>query len=188
MRLSPIVATLRLKCPKFYGRVAGAAQMKSLPETAKMLLPAAYVVPSNDDASENKSQTDYWQDVTEGFAVIVVLNSSPDERGQAAAFDAVHDVRAELWSALLGLNPEPDNGDVIEYAGGQVVAMDAARLYYQFDFTRKREISESETRQNTDLEELPELDIISIDVDFIDPGNGPDGNIEHHTELTIPSE
>ncbi|WP_038926706.1 phage tail terminator protein [Dickeya ananatis] len=188
MKLSPIVATLRQKCPKFAGRVAGAAQLKALPDVAKMHLPAAYVVPSNDDAGENKSQTDYWQDVKEGFAVVVVLNNTADERGQAAVYDAVHDIRTELWTALLGLNPEPENGDVIQYVSGQVVAMDAARLYYQFDFVRNREISEEDTRQNADLGELPDLTSVSLDVDFINPGNGPDGVIEHHTEFTPPHE
>ncbi|GJH64991.1 hypothetical protein ECZC04_55510 [Escherichia coli] len=45
--------------------------------------------------------------MTEGFSVIVVLSNERDEKGQWAAYDAVHDVRRELWKALLGWMPDP---------------------------------------------------------------------------------
>ncbi|EOD3510560.1 head-tail connector protein [Cronobacter sakazakii] len=32
---------------------------------------------------------------------------------------------------------------------------------------------------------VPDLETLSINVDFIEPGTGPDGNIEHHTEITF---
>ena len=44
MKLAPIIAALRARCPEFQNRVAGAAQFKDLPEVGKMKLPAAYVV------------------------------------------------------------------------------------------------------------------------------------------------
>ncbi|EGF6397987.1 hypothetical protein IBT20_004511 [Salmonella enterica subsp. enterica serovar Rottnest] len=44
---------------------------------------------------------------------------------------------------------------------------------------------ESGTRQQDDLDGLPDLKTLSIDVDFIEPGTGPDGDIEHHTEITF---
>ncbi|EIO6340410.1 hypothetical protein LQY93_002755 [Escherichia coli] len=43
------------------------------------------------------------------------------------------------------------------------------------------------TRQQDDLNSLDELRTLAIDVDYLDPGNGPDGDIEHHTEITLPS-
>ena len=64
MKLAPIIAALRARCPIFENRVAGAAQFKDLPEVGKMKLPAAYVVPGDDSPGEQKSQTDYWQDLT----------------------------------------------------------------------------------------------------------------------------
>ncbi|MEA7543813.1 hypothetical protein ONO12_26325, partial [Salmonella enterica subsp. enterica serovar Montevideo] len=42
-----------------------------LPEVGKLKLPAAYVVPGDDSPGENKSQTDYWQELKEGFSVVV---------------------------------------------------------------------------------------------------------------------
>ncbi len=92
MKLTPIIAALRARCPLFENRVGGAAQFKAIPEAGKLRLPAAYVVPSEDVTGEQKSQTDYWQDLTEGFSVIVVLSNERDEKGQWASYDAVHDV------------------------------------------------------------------------------------------------
>ncbi|HHX1704960.1 TPA: phage tail terminator protein, partial [Salmonella enterica] len=50
----------------------------------------------------------------------------------------------------------------------------------------KYEITEEDSRQQEDLDVLPDLKTLSIDVDFIEPGTGPDGNIEHHTGITLP--
>lgn len=185
MKLSSVIAALRTRCPRFGGNVAGAAEFKAIPETGKMRLPAAYVVPTEDITAEQKSLTDYWQNVTEGFAVVVVLDNTRDERGQSAGYDAVHDVRAEIWRALLGWEPD-ENAGPVAYAGGQLLDMDRGRLYYQFEFTLVREITEEDTRQQEDLNTLDEFKTVVIDVDYINPGNGPDGNIEHHIEIQTP--
>ncbi|EPY8314661.1 phage tail terminator protein, partial [Salmonella enterica subsp. enterica serovar 4,[5],12:i:-] len=73
----------------------------------------------------------------------------------------------------------------IQYAGGMLLDLNRHELYYQFDFTVKYEITETDTRQQDDLDGLPDLKTLSIDVDFIEPGTGPDGDIEHHTEITF---
>ncbi len=182
MKLTPIIAALRARCPLFEHRVGGAAQFKAIPDVGKLLLPAAYVVPADDTPGEQKTQTDYWQDLTEGFSVIVVLSNDRDERGQWASFDAVHDVRRDVWKALLGWEPDPDAGPVC-YAGGTVLELNRAELYYQFDFTVVREVTEEDTRQQDDLAALDAFNTLSIDVDYIDPGAGPDGQIEHHTDI-----
>ncbi len=59
-------------------------------------------------------------------------------------------------------------------------------LIYQFDFSVISELTEDDTRQQDDLNSLDELRTLAIDVDYLDPGNGPDGDIEHHTEITLP--
>lgn len=186
MKLSPVIATLRANCLFFENRVAGAAQFKDLPEVGKMSLPAAYVVPGDDAAGEQKSQTDYWQDLTESFSVIVFVSNGRDERGQFASYDVVHDVRQQLFKALLGWDPE-NCGSPIHYLGGTLLDVNRYELSYQFDFAALRELSEDDTRQQDDLDSLDEFKTLAIDVDFIDPGAGPDGNIEHHTEINLPS-
>lgn len=105
MKLTPVIAALRARCPYFENRVAGAAQFKNLPEVGKLRLPAAYVVPGDDSPGENKSQTDYWQELKEGFSVVVILSNGRDERGQFASYDVVDDVRQMLFKTLLGWKP-----------------------------------------------------------------------------------
>lgn len=184
MKLSLIVAALRARCPMFSERVAGAAEFKNLPETGKMTLPAAYVLPADDTTAPQKSQTDYWQTVTEGFSVVVVLDNTRDFRGQAASYDAIDAVKRSLWKALLGMRPDTDS-DIVTYAGGQLLDMDRGRLYYQFDFTCAMEITEEMTRQQDELDALDAFNEMDVGVDFIDPGNGPDGSIEHHTKFNL---
>lgn len=182
MKLSLIIDALRQYAPSFKGRVAGAAEFQALDGNGKMMLPAAYVIPTGDTVEQQESQTDYYQKVHQGFAVVVVLDNRRDLRGQKAAFDAVDAMRAELFAALLGWEPDADTHP-ISYDGGQVVEMNRAALYYQFDFVAMREITEEDTRQARDLANLKPLESVVIDVDFIDPGDGPDGVIEHHTEI-----
>ncbi|MDA8498775.1 phage tail terminator protein [Citrobacter sp. Igbk 17] len=186
MKLSPIIATLRARCALFQNRVAGAAQFKDLPDVGKMIFPAAYVVPGDDSPGEQKSLTDYWQTIREGFSVIVFVSNSRDERGQFASFDVVDEVRQSLFKALLGWNPK-EHGNPITYDGGTLLDVNRHELIYQFDFVVESELTEDDTRQQDDLNALDEFKSLSIDVDFIDPGNGPDGNIEHHTEFTLPT-
>ncbi len=190
MKLTPIIATLRARCPVFDNRVAGAAQFKNLPDTGKLRLPAAYVVPGDDNASEQRSQSDYWQTISEGFSVIIFVSNGVDERGQSASFDVVHDIRNMLFRALLGWNPEP-TGNPITYDGGTLLDVNRHELIYQFDFRVDTELTENGdegeggfiSRQRDELNDLGELETLSVEVDFIDPGTGPDGEVEHRLVL-----
>lgn len=185
MKLTPIIATLRARVPRFRNNVAGAAQFKNLPQVGKMVLPAAYVLPADDETGEQDSMTDYTQTLEEGFSVVVALDNTPDERGQNAAFDAVHTLRAELWKALLGWLP-PESGGPIYYIGGRVLQLDRNRLYYQYDFAAAYQIDQDDTRLPGDMEAWPEFETLAIDVDFIDPGGpGPDKNIEYQTQFQV---
>lgn len=178
MKISPIITALRQRCPMFAGRVAGASEFKPLPEGAKLALPAAYVIPLDDSAEEQRSKTDYWQSITDGFAVIVAINNSQDERGQAAN-DLVEVSREVLWKALLGWAPE-QKYEGIAYEGGNLLRMDRGVLYYQFEFSARFEITEEQTRQWEELQALPDFDGVSgygdgkWGVDYINPGLGPD--------------
>ena len=135
MKLTPVIAALRARCPYFEYRVGGAAQCKNLPEVGKLTLPEAEVM---------------------------------------------------LFKALLGWNPEAC-GNPITYDGGTLLDLNRHELIYQFDFSVISELTEDDTRQQDDLNSLDELQTLAIDVDYLDPGNGPDGDIEHHTEITLPS-
>lgn len=196
MKIEPIVQALRLRCPSFGGRVAGAAEFRGLPEKAALPVPAGFVVPLDDNPEDNRSNVGYRQAVRERFAVIVALSNSADERGQGAAAD-VHDIRAELWRALLGWPPAEDY-DGLQYDGRQLLAMDRARIWFQFEFSAEMEIGSDdignpETWQALELAALPALEEVKFTLDAIDPrdpnvpGAGPDGRPEAEALVTLPT-
>lgn len=171
MKLSNIVHTLRHFSPSFEGRVGGAAEFSAIKDATFLKLPAAYVVPLDDRADDNKSQTDYWQNVTEGFGVIVVLKPL-DERGQHEAYDIVENIKAELWRALLGYEPSPLHYP-IQYDGGDLLDLDRGRIFYQFNFSSVREVRFDDTRQYFDLH--------VFDKPIADPDHQPDPNNPDNT-------
>lgn len=194
MNLNLVIAALRQRCPSFQNRVAGAAQFQLLPEKTNLAVPAAYVVPLDDNPEAQRSGTGYRQGITDAFAVIVALDNTGDERGQGAAA-GVDAIRRELWKGLLGWQVT-DEYDGIEYEGGNLLALDRARLWYQFEFSAAFEIGSSdvtdpETWQAIDLASLPALEVIHINLDAIDPADpnlanpGPDGRIEAQARITL---
>lgn len=195
MKLNLLIQALRQRCPSFSNRVAGAAEFKRLPENSTLPVPAAFVIPLDDEPEINRSQTGYRQIIRDVFAVVVVLSNVADERGQAAG-TALHDIRAELFRALLGWNPEPEY-DSIEYEGGQLLGMDRSRLFYQFEFGADFEIGSDdvgtpETWQTLELAALGGFEEAKIDIDCIDPADpnlqspGPDGRIEASFVVDVP--
>lgn len=193
MDMSPIIAALRQRCPVFAQRVAGAAEYAAVADgKVSPTVPAAFVVPLDDNAGDRLSQTSYRQQILEGFAVVVALSNEADPRGQTA-HASVHAIRAALWRALLGWSPSDEHGPIY-YAGGQLTNMDRARLWWRFDFEAEYEISGSdgETWQEGFEEGLPGLEGITVRVDMIDPAAdpnlqypGPDGRIEHQADIDL---
>ncbi|HGW6102659.1 TPA: hypothetical protein ACNIQM_000756 [Citrobacter werkmanii] len=188
MELRQIILALRDRVPDFENRVSGAAEFRPLPEVGKLSLPAAYVIPLHDETGEQKSQTDYWQDCTDGFSVVVALDNRLDELGLASIDDAVHIVRRKLWRALLGWSPSAEYTRGIEYRGGVLLDMNRAILYYKFDFQASFEITDEMTYQFIELQNLPDLKTVHINVDLIDPGKGPDGTSEFQADITLQSD
>jgi len=182
MQIELIIAALRERCPRFGGRVAGAAQFKLLPETASLSVPCAFVISMDDNPGESRAQNSVRIPLQENFAVVVAASNVADERGQAGAH-TIHALRGELWGALLGWQPT-DEHDGIMYDGASVVAMDRARLWYQFDFSAGMEIGPSDGWQDTALAGLPHFDGVNFRADYIEPADpnvanpGPDGRIE----------
>lgn len=164
MKLKPVIENLRQYCPRFQGRVGGSALLESLEECDKYPVPSAYVLPSDDIVGEQRSQTDYWQTLTEGFSIVVALDNEYDERGRVEDVDAIDNIRTEIFRALLGWEPDEGCGS-ISYAGGHLLDIDRYSLHYQFDFKRENEINFEDTRQYTDLNNLHDLHTVAIDVD-----------------------
>jgi len=186
MNLNLVIAQIKTYCPSFVGRVAGAARFKQLDESANLPVPACYVIPLDDNPGERMSGNDVRQSLVESFAVIVALSNTPDERGQAACNTAHDTIRAELWKALIGWQPDQSIYRGVEYQGGNLLDLDRSRLWYQFDFGAYMEITPDDGWQGIELAALPHFDGLKINVDDIDPAAdpnlsypGPDGRIEH---------
>ena len=152
MQIDLVIAQLRALCPAFNNNVAGAADYANgVEEQVWLPLPAAYVVPMNDDADENTSMTGLQQIVTERIAVILVLNnatSASDRRGQASA-EQYGTLRAAVFKALLNWRPDWAANQAtnresrgIYYLGGELLDFDRARLFYRFTFGLDTTITE----------------------------------------------
>lgn len=181
MNLNIVIAQLRTRVPVFANRVAGAANFSVLPEAANMAVPAAYVIPMDENPEPNVSSSGYRQTVREGFAVVVVLSNVADERGQGAAV-TVNDMRLDLFKALLGFQPGEEY-EGIEYEGGNLLQLDRSRLYFQFEFAVDYEIGEADTWLSVRDSELPDFQGLDIQVDVAEP----DGQIEAGAVINFPS-
>lgn len=187
MKLNPIVAHLKVTCPTYAGRVAAGIDWDAVSESAKLPMPAAYVIAAADAATPSQAQNVVLQSVIDQFAVVVVLDAG-DERGQEAN-DQLHDIRAELWRALVGWQPGTEYTR-IEYDKGTLVFVSRARVIYQYLFTAKFQIGRNNTGEPAETWHELELDGLSpftgatINMDCIDPADanlqspGPDGRIE----------
>jgi hypothetical protein len=191
MKLSLIINALKQRVPEFQGRVAGAAEFDNLPEIGNLTLPAAWVIPMSAEPGEPMSANDTRQALVEVFGVVVALSNTPDERGQAAAYDAVDTMQAALWRALLGWRPTLDHNGIY-YEGGALLGRDRSRLWWRYEFAAYSEISPSDGWQGVELAALLDLETVEISVDDIDPAAdanlqypGPDGRIEHAVTIDL---
>lgn len=194
MQLVPIIAALRARCPSLEGRVAGAAQFKLLQENQQMPVPCAFVVPLDDSPQDQMAMNAVRQSLRDSFAVIVALDNRSDEKGQGSA-DTMHAMRAELWAALLGWRPAPigvdssqSRYDGITYEGGQVLALDRARLWYQYEFGALMEIDDDDGWQETELENLAHFDGATLSINTLDPvdPNRVSNGLDDRIEVTVP--
>lgn len=194
MDLNEIIAALKARCAAVFGEnVSGAAEYKRLLENANLTVPAAYVIPMDENAGEQQSQNSYRQIITDTIAVVVVVSNAVDERGQGS-ITSIPAIRAALCAALCGWEPA-DHGPM-QYDGGSLLDLDRARLYYQFEFSADTELSEADTWLAARNAALPDLSEVGIDVDTITPFDpnrvaadaaGPDGTKEASVVIAIPT-
>ncbi|GAC1335492.1 MAG: hypothetical protein NVSMB20_10400 [Bradyrhizobium sp.] len=135
MDFGRVITQLRQYAPIFGTRVAGAADFaKGVEDTAQMDMPAAYVIPLGEDASENLDMTGLRQNVIERFSIIVAFDNTGDRRGQGVTvlYDTVRD---QIYGALLNWRIDPHNATKGIYSGGaQLRDWNRARLWYEWHF------------------------------------------------------
>jgi hypothetical protein len=140
MRISPIVLKLRLANTRFGELVGGSAELaKAL--TGSLRKDMAFVIPLGEDAVRNEHDSAVEQSMIERFGVIIVLANDISQKDKLGikAYDLVHDVRNELFGALMNLDLGFELP--ISYRGGSLINLDSAYLWYQFEFDYTTRIS-----------------------------------------------
>lgn len=140
MRIGPIILRLRAANTRFGNNIGGSAELDTARNNT-LKADVAFVVPINDTVEPNLNDADTGQSVTERFAVIVALanDTSQKEKTGVLAYDLLHDIRSQLFRAILGWGIKGSDS-LIEYAGGQLLNVHAAYVWYQFDFEFKQRL------------------------------------------------
>ena len=166
MIVAPTIDHLRQYCLPFAGRVAGAADFRLGLQNynANMALPAAYVVPLDQEAEHNANLVGYWQIVHKTIAVVVELDATADRRGQdpTRSYDAIE---AAIFSALLDWAPvdcRVPNMQGFQFSGGRFLDLDRARLFYQWEFLLPYQLTEEDGWHDPE----PPIDLVGIEVDI----------------------
>ena len=136
MLLAPIIALLaaiETDGKAEFRKVASAANFAAARDDLKNP-PAAYVLPLSDAAGANQlGGGAILQPVREQFGVVLAVSNLRDATGVAAQAE-LERLRRLVIDALLGSVPGTDY-DPVEYAGGNLLMMDAAVLWWQLKFT-----------------------------------------------------
>ncbi|MFJ2364479.1 hypothetical protein ACIPIN_12385 [Pseudomonas sp. NPDC087697] len=185
MKITPILTQLREQCPTLANRVAAGIDLATLQANNPLPTPCAYVVPIADLASKSVAQNLMLQPIRDRFEVTLVLDTTDATK----ALDLLHDLRAELWRALVGFKPGSDYG-AIAYDGGELVSINSSRVLYrlrffaEFQLGRNLPSQPAQSWHERELDGLSSFTGVTVRVDAIDPADpnlkrpGPDGRLE----------
>jgi hypothetical protein len=185
MKITPILTQLREQCPTLANRVAAGIDLATLQANTPLQTPCAYVVPIADLASKSVAQNLMLQPIRDRVEVTLVL----DTTDAAAALDQLHDLRAELWRALVGFKPGNDYS-AIAYDGGELVSINSSRVLYRLRFFTEFQLGRNlpgqpaQSWHERELDGLSSFTGVTVRVDAIDPADpnlqrpGPDGRLE----------
>jgi hypothetical protein len=129
---SLIIERLRDEVATFAGRIGGAGALEPALAEQDLAVPAAFVVPLDDEAGASLTAGAPTQVLTESVAVIVAVDNTSDLRGQAAA-EQLDTIRTALWAALAGWTPA-DGYAWFEYREGGLFRIARHRVWWQFVF------------------------------------------------------
>ncbi|WP_085647815.1 MULTISPECIES: hypothetical protein [unclassified Pseudomonas] len=185
MKISPILTQLRAQCPSLAGHIATGVDLALLQGDPNLPMPSAHVSPLADLASTSTAQNTASQPIRDRFEIILALDATDATK----ALDLLHDLRAELWRALVGFKPD-SNYSAIVYDGGETVSINSSRAFYRLRFFAEFQLGRNLPSQPAESWHERELDGLSsftgatVRVDAIDPADpnlkrpGPDGRVE----------
>lgn len=190
MDIDTVVTHLRDHVPLLQRRVGAGFDVEAIDASVQLSLPCASVIFAGDDAGHNELKTGVMQRVTDELHVLVVVDN-PDERGQQAVA-RIGGLRRQLLCALAGWTPAEDYLPV-EYLGSDLVRLQRGRLLYLFKFSAEWQLGgpdaspdAPEVWPDVEAAQRPDFTGLDVRVDYIDPGHGPDGQIEHHIAVDLP--
>lgn len=167
MKLGPIVLKLRLANTRFENRVGGAAEL-DLATKYTITQEMAFVVPVMEECSANEYDAGIGQLVTEQFGVIVACKNDTYQQDKAGllAYDSLHAVRNELFSALLGWEVSWAES-FIYYRGGSILLVTPAYLWYMYKFELKSRVAQrtvGDPNSGAISNPIPGADLVTRDV------------------------
>jgi hypothetical protein len=150
-----VVLQIRAAGTRFANRVFGTAELALAMDEGTLLQEAAFVVMVGETTPPNQYHSGVNQRLTERFVVMVALKNDTDKKDKLGfqAFNELHNIRAELFTALLGY-PLSSADELIYYAGGSLVDITPAWLWYQFEFEMVTHLA---TEYDPDAGSLPQL-------------------------------
>ena len=141
MKLSPIVLRLRAGETRFGDMVAGAIELDMAMRNT-LSKEIAFVVDLGDKTETNTSPSGVIQQVVERFAVVCAIKNDDELKKQLGilAYDALHDVKLELWKLLDGWDPAADGSyewaeGPVEYVGSRLLDVNRGYAWYQYEFS-----------------------------------------------------
>ncbi|TWC06399.1 MULTISPECIES: hypothetical protein [unclassified Pseudomonas] len=185
MKTTPILTQLREQCPTLANRVAAGFDLATLQAETPLQTPCAYVLPAADLVGRNAAQNVTLQTVRDRFDTVLVLDTTDPTK----ALDLLHDLRSELWRALVGFKPGASYTG-IEYDGSEPVSVYSGRALFRLRFFAECQLGRNLASQPAESWHERELDGLSsftgatVRVDAIDPADpnlkrpGPDGRLE----------
>jgi len=155
MKLAPIVIKIRAGHTRFGNNIAGAAEFAVATQQGMLQKEAAFVVQLDEVVTENNVDGGISQIITERFGVITMLDNALSQKDKTGltAYDTLFSVRKDLFKALLGWQMDGFES-LVTYAGGKVVGINRAQLWYQFEFAADVRIDNDD---GVDMGDLPEF-------------------------------
>ncbi|SDT46165.1 hypothetical protein SAMN05216496_4714 [Pseudomonas sp. Z003-0.4C(8344-21)] len=185
MKMTPLVTQLRAQCPTLGNRIAVGIDVAALQADATLQLPCASITALADLASNSTAQNLTSQPIRDRFEIVLVLDASDATK----ALDLLHELRAEVWRALVGFKVDSDYSAIV-YDGGELVSLNSSRAFYRLRFFAEFQLGRNLPSQPAESWHERELDGLSsftgatVRVDAIDPADsnlqrpGPDGRVE----------
>ena len=185
MKITPILTQLRAQCPGLANHISVGVDLALLQGNPDLPTPSAHVLPLADLASDSIAQNLIRQPIRERFEIVLVLDAADATK----ALDLLHDLRAELWRALVGFKLAATYSSIV-YDGGELVSINSSRAFYRLRFFAEFQLGRNLPSQPAESWHERELDGLSsftgatVRVDAIDPADpnlkrpGPDGRVE----------